>query len=140
MGVGGAVPQGRGRGLIVLLENGREGTAGQTIDWLYSIVRSSSYLRLCPFDSGYITCLLCNVKGVAITCPSLQDPHGELKGQNVLIVRGSLEDTAQHFSLGVEETRELLGKCRGVLFAERQKRPKPHRDDKILTAWNGKHL
>ncbi|KAL5473990.1 hypothetical protein EMCRGX_G028560 [Ephydatia muelleri] len=49
-----------------------------------------------------------------------KDPHGELKGQNVLIVRGSLEDTAQHFSLGVEETRELLGK-----------------DDKILTAWNG---
>ena len=78
-------------------------------------------------------------KGCGYQVPLPQDPHGELKGQNVLIVRGSLKDTAHHFSLSVEETRELLAKCRGVLFAQRQKRPKPHRDDKILTAWNGKH-
>lgn len=66
-----------------------------------------------------------------------KDPHGELKGQNVLIVRGSLEDTAGHFSLDVGEVRDLLAKCRAVLYLQRQKRPKPHRDDKILTAWNG---
>ena len=74
--MGGAVPQGRGRGLIVLLEKGREGTAGQTIDWLYSIVRSSSYLRLCPFDGGYNHTLLCNVKCVAITSLPSGSPRG----------------------------------------------------------------
>ena len=70
----------------------------------------------------------------------MQDPHGELKGKNVLILRGSLEDTARQFSMDVGAVRGLLAKCRGTLYAQRLKRPKPHRDDKILTAWNGEHL
>ena len=31
----------------------------------------------------------------------------------------------------------LLEKCRAKLFAEREKRIKPNRDEKVLTAWNG---
>ena len=69
-----------------------------------------------------------------------QDPHGELTGQNVLIVRGSLEKTAEEFKMEVSQTKELLARCRETLYAERQKRPKPHRDDKILTAWNGQQF
>ena len=38
------------------------------------------------------------------------------------------------------QTKELLARCRERLYAERQKRPKPHRDDKILTAWNGQQF
>lgn len=56
----------------------------------------------------------------------------------MLIVRGSLEKTAETFKMEVSEVRQLLGQCRERLYRERQKRPKPHRDDKILTAWNGK--
>ena len=56
------------------------------------------------------------------------------------MVRESLEDTAQHFSLDVGVANELLAKCRAQLYAQRLKRPKPHRDDKILTAWNGKNI
>ena len=69
--------------------------------------------------------------------PPTQDPHGELTGQNVLIVRGSLEKTAEEFKMEASQAKELLAQCREALYAERQKRPKPHRDDKILTAWNG---
>ena len=69
--------------------------------------------------------------------PSLQDPHGELTDQNVLIVRGSVEKTAEHFKLSVPDTEELLSQCREQLAWARQQRPKPHRDDKIVTAWNG---
>ena len=54
-----------------------------------------------------------------------------------MIVRGSLEKTAEEFKMEASQTKELLAKCRETLYAERQKRPKPHRDDKILTAWNG---
>ena len=71
---------------------------------------------------------------------SRQDPHGDLKNQNVLIVRGSLEKTAEHFKMAdTAEARQLLAECRKRMYEERQKRPRPHRDNKILTAWNGQH-
>ena len=63
-----------------------------------------------------------------------QDPHDELKGQNVLIVKGSLEKTTGQFSLDVPQTKQLLAECREKLYTARQQRPKPHRDDKILTS------
>lgn len=66
-----------------------------------------------------------------------QDPHGELTGQNVLIVRGSIEQTAKKFSLSLDEVKAILQKAQKILLEERAKRPKPHRDDKILTGWNG---
>ena len=36
-----------------------------------------------------------------------------------------------------EEIRERLQQSRNILEAARSKRPAPHRDDKIVTAWNG---
>ena len=60
-----------------------------------------------------------------------------MKGQNVLIVRGSLEKTAEAFDLDQDKAAKLLADCREQLLKQRQLRPKPHRDDKILTAWNG---
>jgi len=66
-----------------------------------------------------------------------KDPHDELTGQNVLIVRGSLSETAAKFSLEESLAKQLLSDCREKLYSVRQSRPKPHRDDKILTSWNG---
>ncbi len=57
----------------------------------------------------------------------------------MLIVRGSLEKTAVEFSLEVPRVRQLLKECRDRLYDVRQGRPRPHRDDKILTAWNGEY-
>ena len=85
-------------------------------------------------ENGYLNTLIC------LSSSSFQDPHGELTGQNVLIVRGSLEKTAEEFKMEASQTKELLAKCQETLYTERQKRPKPHRDDKILTAWNGKQF
>lgn len=66
-----------------------------------------------------------------------QDPHGELKNKNVLACFGSYESTANKFEISVEKVKEILGKCHDVLYAARQKRPKPDVDTKILTSWNG---
>jgi uncharacterized protein YyaL (SSP411 family) len=37
----------------------------------------------------------------------------------------------------VEDVVDVLGRARQALFEARAKRPRPHLDDKILTAWNG---
>ena len=96
------------------------------------------------------SCILCVILLLSLSLPppppppppppQKKDPHGELTGQNVLIVRGSLEKTAEEFKMEVSQTKELLARCREALYTVRQKRPKPHRDDKILTAWNGQQF
>jgi len=52
------------------------------------------------------------------------DPQGEFTGRNILFEAHSLEETAVQ-SAAVAKLREA-----------RETRPRPHRDDKILTAWN----
>ncbi|XP_068243104.1 spermatogenesis-associated protein 20 isoform X3 [Palaemon carinicauda] len=69
-----------------------------------------------------------------------KDPHDELKNQNILMEHGSLEETAEEFNLTKEECDLALAKGRKILYDERQKRPRPHLDDKMLTAWNGMML
>ncbi|RZC33509.1 spermatogenesis-associated protein 20 [Asbolus verrucosus] len=66
-----------------------------------------------------------------------QDPHHELQKKNVLVCFGSFDNTAKKFATTVETVKEILKKCHEILYKERQKRPKPHVDTKIVTSWNG---
>ena len=70
----------------------------------------------------------------------LQDPHDELKGQNVLIIRGSDEETAAKFGLSMDVLRQLLETALSTMRESRQRRPRPHLDDKMLASWNGESL
>jgi uncharacterized protein YyaL (SSP411 family) len=69
--------------------------------------------------------------------PSGGDRHGEFTGKNILIELGNVAATAKHFRKDETEVRELLATARQTLVALRAKRPRPHLDDKIITAWNG---
>jgi len=69
--------------------------------------------------------------------PAGGDPHGEFTGKNILIELGSTAATAKHFGKEENEVRQILASARETLFALRAKRPRPHLDDKIITAWNG---
>ncbi|CAK9826502.1 Spermatogenesis-associated protein 20 [Anthophora retusa] len=68
---------------------------------------------------------------------SHQDPHGELRGKNVLITYNTIEETAKYFNVTVEETKTHLKEACSILYKARSARPRPHLDDKIITAWNG---
>jgi uncharacterized protein len=65
------------------------------------------------------------------------DPHGEFTGKNLLYTARSVEDVARLSGRGVDEVMAVLARARRVLFEARSHRPRPHLDDKVLTAWNG---
>jgi uncharacterized protein YyaL (SSP411 family) len=69
--------------------------------------------------------------------PEGSDPQGEFTGKNILIERHSIADTAKHFKKSEDEIRQLLARNREKLLSIRNKRPRPHLDDKIISAWNG---
>lgn len=67
----------------------------------------------------------------------LSDPHQEFVGKNILCNPYTIEQTAKHFSLKVDEVRSLISSAKKKLFEYRNKRPRPLCDDKVLTSWNG---
>ncbi len=85
--------------------------------------------------------------------PAGADPHGELRGKNILIRRTGIPSAAGPIGRGeslgptekalavdgknAEKVQESLARSRARLFSIRNKRPRPHLDDKIIAAWNG---
>jgi uncharacterized protein len=65
------------------------------------------------------------------------DPHGELKGTNTLFRAYSAKKTAEYFQKTPEDVMAIFERGRAKLFEARAKRPRPHLDDKVITAWNG---
>ena len=65
------------------------------------------------------------------------DPQGEFTHKNLLYVAGTIEDVARMTGRPAEAVMEVLGRAREVMVTVRSGRPRPHRDDKILAAWNG---
>jgi uncharacterized protein YyaL (SSP411 family) len=59
--------------------------------------------------------------------PEGSDPQAEFTGKNILILRHPI----------IGQDNEILEKARERLAVERAKRPRPHLDDKVITAWNG---
>ena len=75
--------------------------------------------------------------GVAPDGNVSNDPHGEFIGRNILFQAHTIEQTARQFNLPEQEMESELNECARILFEARVRRPRPHLDDKILTAWNG---
>jgi hypothetical protein len=69
--------------------------------------------------------------------PEGSDPQDEFRSKNILIERHTFAETAKHFKKTEEEVRQSLGRGREKLLSIRNKRLRPHLDDKIIGAWNG---
>ncbi len=69
--------------------------------------------------------------------PAGSDPQGEFAGKNILLQKMTVADAAKFFHKSEEEIAASLAASRKSLFELRAKRPRPHLDDKIITAWNG---
>lgn len=62
---------------------------------------------------------------------------GNFEGKNILNVKNSIAETAEIFKMSEEDLKISLEQSKAKLFDEREKRIKPFRDEKVLTAWNG---
>ena len=65
------------------------------------------------------------------------DPQGEFTHKNLLYTARSIEDVASITGRSLDGVTDALQSARGLLMTRRAARPRPHLDDKVLTAWNG---
>ncbi|MGQ0734182.1 MAG: thioredoxin domain-containing protein [Acidobacteriota bacterium] len=65
------------------------------------------------------------------------DPHNEFSGKNILYTARPMDEVARETGQTPRQVEEALERARQRLFDARAQRPRPQRDDKILTAWNG---
>jgi len=62
---------------------------------------------------------------------------GNFEGKNILNIRFTVDDAGRALKREADDVEATLERGRKKLFEEREKRIKPHRDEKVLTAWNG---
>jgi uncharacterized protein len=65
------------------------------------------------------------------------DPQQEFTGKNLLYVAQSIDDIGTRSGKEPNDIVDALDRARMRMFEARLQRPRPHRDDKVLTAWNG---
>ena len=111
-----------------LLATGRpEHAEGAFYVWTQAeIVRA-----LTPEESAAF-CVFYGVQAAG-NAPAGSDPQGEFTGKNILFVHPPFADRTRT----PPGTAERLARARAKLLQRRNERPRPHLDDKIVTAWNG---
>ena len=62
---------------------------------------------------------------------------GNFEGRNILHVNATIEDVSARHDISTDQARAIIECGRKMLFDIRERRIKPARDEKILTAWNG---
>lgn len=62
---------------------------------------------------------------------------GNFEEKNILNINNTIADAAKALKISEDKLNEVLERGRSALFEVREKRIKPFRDEKVLTAWNG---
>ncbi|HZT60476.1 MAG TPA: thioredoxin domain-containing protein [Pyrinomonadaceae bacterium] len=63
--------------------------------------------------------------------------QGNFEEKNILNVARPAEEVARELGITVEALNAAVERGRRILFGVREKRVKPGRDEKVITAWNG---
>ena len=81
--------------------------------------------------------LFCDRYGVREGGNVDEDPHGEFRGRNILFQARTIDETALNAGTPADDARERLKLASARLLELRSRRPRPLRDDKVLSSWNG---
>lgn len=113
-----------------------EAGAAEKKEGAYWTWEASEIYRLLDARTAAVFCAAYGVEEGGNARPE-SDPHGELEGRNTLFQAASIGGLAEQFDLGEDEIHRILAEAKSILLKQRKLRPLPHRDDKIITAWNG---
>lgn len=64
------------------------------------------------------------------------DPQGEFGGRNILYQALTVEEAATQLGISSDQAAAVLEAAKEKLLTVRSSRPRPHLDNKVLTAWN----
>jgi len=67
----------------------------------------------------------------------IDESKGMMPGTNILHLNKSTTELANEFNLSEDDFKRKLESVRKKIFLYREKRIHPHKDDKVLTDWNG---
>ena len=98
-----------------------EGVEGKFFVW-----GQDEVMQILGDEAGEIFCRYYDVTDV-----------GNFERKNILHPTLELDQLARLFRREVDDVRQLIGQAKDTLFAVREQRAKPDRDEKILTSWNG---
>ncbi len=118
-----------GGGFASSLDADTEGEEGRTYTWSLAEVEAA----LPAADVA----LAVRAYGVLPDGNFREEATGRRTGQNVLYRPERLPDLARALGCPPAEVADRLAGVRARLLAARARRPRPGRDDKVLTAWNG---
>ncbi len=102
-----------------------------------------TFLALMDSDkNGRIIChelrnAICWLLDVLGEHEGITQASGRTTGSNILYLNRSTQELAEDLKMSPEKLQKRLKGIRQKLFAEREKRVHPYKDDKILTDWNG---
>ena len=66
-----------------------------------------------------------------------EEATGRVTGDNILHTTGEPAHVARDLAIDEKEAATILERARRTLFETRERRIHPHKDDKVLTDWNG---
>ena len=67
----------------------------------------------------------------------LEESTQKITGKNIFHLEKPIAEISSDLNMTEQDLRKLIEKSRKKLFLYRKKRVQPHKDDKILTDWNG---
>jgi uncharacterized protein YyaL (SSP411 family) len=106
-----------------------EGEEGKFYVWSHEEIYSS----LGPSDADLFT----KVFNIEKDGNFIDQVTNEKPGTNILYLNKALEEIAPDLNISGQDLWESMSAALGKLFAVRERRIHPHKDDKILTDWNG---
>ncbi len=106
-----------------------EGVEGKFYLWTEDEIR-----QILSKDEAELIITLFNVKKEG---NFKEETTGESTNSNILHLDKPLTECAFKMKISIEELKNRMNGVRQQLFATRKKRIHPHKDDKILTDWNG---